>query len=100
MTSATTPAPGNNSNEVFWLFRISFYYYSVIGLVTMMIVSYIVSLITGGNTNYVDESLMVSWFRSQNYKKQPHENVATYKDLNGALNELVQKDEIEKNYSH
>lgn len=63
---------GEPHEEIFWLFRISFMYYSVIGFIVMMVVSQIVSLLTGGASQRIDEELLTPLFQSRAYKEQMH----------------------------
>lgn len=95
MVDATT----NNSHsivsedEIFWMFRISFWYYGLLGLIITIVVSYVVSLLTGGYTDELDERLLTPLFRSQRYKDQLEKNKANYKDIDTALIELNQLNE-------
>lgn len=74
LSNSTTPAthlPSAVGNpEVFWLFRLSFMYYALVGLVVMVIVSHIVSRLTGGSTQDIDESLLLPQFQSKDYKER------------------------------
>ncbi|XP_055697908.1 sodium-coupled monocarboxylate transporter 1-like [Phlebotomus papatasi] len=55
------------SEDVFWLFKIPFVYYSLIGLVINLLTSYIVSLLTGGNT-VEDQGLLAPFLRDKTIK--------------------------------
>lgn len=93
-TTAAAP-PFTDSGEIFWLFRISFYYYAVIGFLTVIIVSYPVSLLTGGFDNELDESLLTPLFRSKRYKAQMKNDGVPYKGVNEAMTELVRHNDVE-----
>lgn len=94
MTDVPIPDPAlNNKAEVFWLFRISFLYYSLIGFVTLLLVAYPVSILTGGYEAELDESLLTPLFRSKRYKEQQKRNDAQYRDLGTALQELRTQNE-------
>lgn len=62
-TTATT------IEETFWLFRISFMYYSFIGLMVVIIVGYPVSLMTSDDS-ILDERLLTPFMRSKEYKEK------------------------------
>lgn len=53
-----TRTESNEVDDIFWLFRISFIYYSTIGFLTTMIVGYIISALTGGFHQQIDERLL------------------------------------------
>lgn len=55
------------SEEVFWAFRISFMYFSFIGLIIVFVVGYPVSLMTS-NDSILDERLLTPFMRSKEYK--------------------------------
>lgn len=55
--------------EGFWLFRISFMYYSFIGLMVVIIVGYPISLLTSDDS-IVDERLLTPFMRSKEYKEK------------------------------
>lgn len=88
MTSNTHPLV--EQDEILWVFRISFWYYGLLGFVITFVVSYVVSLLTGGYDDELDESLLSPMFRSQRYKDQMKQNNAEYKDIDTALNVLRQ----------
>lgn len=50
------------NEEVFWLFRISFMYLSMIGCLTVFMVSYPISLLTQAN-EVIDETLLAPFLR-------------------------------------
>lgn len=52
-------------DETFWLFRISFMYYTLIGCATVWIVSYSISLLTEQN-EILDENVLAPFMRKQN----------------------------------
>lgn len=52
--------------EEFWLFRISFMYFSFIGFIVVFLVGYPVSLMTSDNS-IVDERLLTPFMRSKEY---------------------------------
>lgn len=71
-TELTSANVQNNSQDtecedVFWLFKIPFVYYSLIGLVINLLTSYIVSLLTGGNT-VEDQRLLAPFLRNKTNK--------------------------------
>lgn len=80
-------------DEIFWMFRISFWYYGLLGLIIMVVVSYVVSILTGGYSDELDERLLTPLFRSQRYKDQLKENEAQYKNIDTALRELNQQND-------
>lgn len=84
--------------EIFWLFRISFMYYSVIGFVTCIVVAQVVSLMTGGASQQIDESLLTPLFQSKAFKEQmmKKENEARYTTIDQMLIEMTKlnKDSI------
>lgn len=53
-------------DEVFWLFRISIMYYTLIGCATVWIVSYPISLLTQTDNEIVDENLLAPFLRRKN----------------------------------
>lgn len=57
-------------DEGFWLFRISFMYFSFIGLLVVMIVGYPVSLITCDDNSILDERLLTPFMRSKEYREK------------------------------
>lgn len=74
--------------EVFWLFRISFMYYSVIGFIIMMVVSTIASSLTGGAKEAVDENLLTPLFQSKKFKERANQLQTKYAGINEALAEM------------
>lgn len=77
-------------DDIFWLFRISFMYYAVIGITVTIAVSHVVSLLTGGAKQHVDESLLTPLFQSQKYKEQQQRkrNETKYVTIDQMLIEL------------
>ncbi|XP_037034061.1 sodium-coupled monocarboxylate transporter 2-like [Bradysia coprophila] len=56
-------------DEGFWLFRISFMYFSLIGFITVIVVGYPVSLLTADDS-ILDERLLTPFMRSKEYKEK------------------------------
>lgn len=65
----TTPMPITPQEEIFWAFRISVMYYSLIGLIVVFLVGYPVSLITSDDS-VLDERLLTPFMRSEEYKEK------------------------------
>ncbi|GAB0091925.1 hypothetical protein DMENIID0001_068400 [Sergentomyia squamirostris] len=72
----------NSSEDVFWLFRISFVYYGLIGLCVNLLVSYLASLLTGGNV-IKDERLLAPFLRKH------IKSVKTNQELNMQKENLI-----------
>lgn len=89
-------------NEVFWLFRISFMYYSVIGFLVTLIVSQIVSLLTGGASQKIDESLLTPLFQSREFKEKNLQkmNETKYVTIDRMLIELTKQNHNNNNSQH
>lgn len=62
----------SKDDEIFWLFRISFMYYSFIGFIITIFVAQLVSLLTDGAAQNIDESLLTPLFQSQKYKDEQY----------------------------
>lgn len=61
--------------EIFWAFRISFMYFSFIGIIVVILVGYPVSLITATENDAVlDERLLTPIMRSKEYKERERLN--------------------------
>lgn len=76
--------------EAHWIFRISFMYYSLIGLIIMFLVAYPISLLTGGTEN-LDETLLTPCMRSKAYKvnaKDKRKVVSEYIEVNLILSDV------------
>lgn len=97
-TPATTLPSIVASAEVFWLFRLSFMYYALMGLIVMVIVSHITSRLTGGASQDLDESLLLSHFQSKEYKERmsKRRNTAEYTEVNQTAVELKELTQQEK----
>lgn len=67
--TATTTATAIVHEEGFWLFRISFMYYSFIGFLIVIFVGYPVSLFTADDS-ILDEILLTPFMRSKEYKEK------------------------------
>ena len=61
------------ADEEFWLFRISFMYFSLIGFILVIAVGYPVSLITADDS-VLDERLLAPFLRSKEYKEKERLN--------------------------
>ncbi|GAB0091924.1 integral component of membrane [Sergentomyia squamirostris] len=72
----------NSSEDSFWLFRISFVYYGLIGLSVNLMVSYLASLLTGGNV-IIDERLLAPFLR------KPIKRFRTNQELNMQKENLI-----------
>lgn len=59
--------------EVFWAFRISFMYFSLIGLLVFILVGYPVSLMTSDDS-VLDEKLLTPIMRSKEYREKERLN--------------------------
>ncbi|XP_022915695.2 sodium-coupled monocarboxylate transporter 2-like [Onthophagus taurus] len=62
-------------NDVFFLFKITYYYYSLIGVLTVIIVGMIVSWITKNEKEEVDENLITPWMRWAIVKKEKYKSI-------------------------
>lgn len=91
----TVPIP---ENEIFWPFRISFMYYSLVGLIIMLIITQIVSSLTGGSTQEIDENLLISYFQSKKFKEEKkRSNSAKYKEVQQSeAIEMIKKTETKE----
>lgn len=67
-------------DEGFWMFRISFMYFSFIGFITSILVGYPVSLITSDDT-ILDERLLTPFMRSKEYKEKERRFEAEYSQI-------------------
>lgn len=74
-------------DEVPALFRISFMYYTLIGVFIVFIVGYPISLLTGGNV-ITDERLLTPFVRSKNYQEKKFKQNCEYAEIDQALKEL------------
>lgn len=63
-------AAEHSKQQVFWLFRFSFMSYSVIGFVVAMLVGQMVSWLTGGAAQQIDENLLIPFFQSSEFKRR------------------------------
>lgn len=62
-SASNQPDPSEiEPDTTFWLFRISFMYYTFIGVMVVFLVGYPVSILTGGNV-VQDERLMTPFLR-------------------------------------
>lgn len=98
-TTPASPLPSIvTSAEVFWLFRLSFMYYSLTGLIVMVVVSHIASWLTGGASQDLDESLLLSQFQSGEHEERmrKRENKAEYTEVNQTALELKELTQQEK----
>ncbi|KAJ6647887.1 Sodium-coupled monocarboxylate transporter 2 [Pseudolycoriella hygida] len=57
-------------DEDFWLFRISFMYFSFIGLIVVIVIGYPISLVTYDDGSILDERLLTPFMRSKEYKSK------------------------------
>lgn len=57
-------------------------YYSLVGLVIMLVVAQVVSSFTGGYTQEIDENLLLSFCQSKKFKEEKKRlNSAKYKEV-------------------
>jgi solute carrier family 5 (sodium-coupled monocarboxylate transporter), member 8/12 len=84
-TSATTSIPVDNDLPA--IFQLSFMYYSLLGIIIMLVVGYPVSIWTGGNES-VDEILLTPLCRSKNYKEMQWKKDVQYNTIDQALTDL------------
>lgn len=74
-SSISSKLPVDNvSVDVFWLFKFSFMLYPLFGLTIATLVGQIVSLITGGAAQKIDQHLLIPFFQSEDFKKQVKRN--------------------------
>ncbi|XP_055701883.1 sodium-coupled monocarboxylate transporter 2-like [Phlebotomus papatasi] len=59
----------NDSEEIFWLFRVSYMYYALIGVFLGITSGYIASILTGGNT-IEDQRLLAPFLRRKPYAEE------------------------------
>lgn len=84
----------NPAENVFWLFRISFMLYSVIGFIVAMVVGQVVSWLTGGSSQPIDENLLIPFFQSNEFKQRMkrRENDTRYTTVDQMLIEMTKID--------
>lgn len=82
----------DSSDEVFWLFRISFMYYALIGVIVCFVVAYPVSILTGGMREF-DEILLTPFCRSKQYKIRMSKKDVHYEELDRTIVELKKIDD-------
>lgn len=88
-TPATTSADHEAKAEIFWMFRLSFMYYSLAGLIVMLIVSHIASRLTGGASQDLEECLLLPYFQSKEHKERMCKMIKTqYTKVNQHVVEL------------
>lgn len=58
----------DTNKPISWIFRINFQYFCIIGLIINITVSYIGSILTGGNTK-VDQKLLATFIRKKSLHK-------------------------------
>lgn len=73
----------DTEDDVPWVFRISFMYYSMIGCILVYIVGYPVSLLTGGN-KVKDQRLLATFIRKKSSNKLP-QNVEELRPLSDQI---------------
>ncbi|XP_059608151.1 sodium-coupled monocarboxylate transporter 2-like [Phlebotomus argentipes] len=73
-TITSFPQSSSDQEDIFWLFRISFVYYNLIGLFIGISVGYLTSILTGGNT-VEDQRLLAPFLR----RKAPTEEQISLK---------------------
>ncbi|XP_038107357.1 sodium-coupled monocarboxylate transporter 1 [Culex quinquefasciatus] len=93
MGNATIPAPTNSTvsqaeAELPVIFRVSFMYYSLIGLVLFLVVAYPVSLMTGGG-KVPDERLLTPWARRGARGGERNSFQMKVKEVDECLPELI-----------
>lgn len=71
-TIQTDPVANGSINGVFWLFRLSFMLYPVIGFVVSMVIGQVGSWLTGGTKQQIDENLLIPFFQSVEFKQRVH----------------------------
>jgi hypothetical protein len=77
----------NNDGDpesVYWLFRISFMYYSVIGTIIAMVVGYVVSLLTAEPDHFVDDKLLAPFMRRFN-PQRPKKEKDGFPDIHNVI---------------
>lgn len=77
-------------------------YYSVIGFLVTLIVSQIVSLLTGGASQKIDESLLTPLFQSREFKEKNLQkmNETKYVTIDRMLIELTKQNHNNNNSQH
>lgn len=84
--------------EIFWLFRISFMYYSLIGFLASALVAYVVSKFTGGCED-IDERLLAPYIRRGGNNEDKFSGKYEYNTVEFALKKVaVNGDDIEKEH--
>lgn len=87
---AHTNSSKNPSEKVFWLFRISFLLYSVVGFLVATVVGQVVSWLTNGAAQQIDENLLIPFFQSKEFKQRirRRENDTKYVTIDQMLVEM------------
>lgn len=55
-------------SQIPWLFKINFTYYTLIGVIILVLVGYPISLLTGKTTD-LNEALLAPFLRTKKYKR-------------------------------
>lgn len=75
--------------------------YSLIGFIVSMIVGQVVSWMTGGSSQKIDEQLLIPFFQSANYKlRQACANETKYVTIDQMLIEMMQMKTSSREYEH
>lgn len=95
------PMVNGTNNGVFWLFRISFMLYPVIGFAVSMVIGQAMSWLTGGHQQQIDEHLLLPFFQSAEFKERQRrrqrqqENSTRYTTIDQMLVEMMKKEKEE-----
>lgn len=76
-----------------WVYRISFYYYGLLGCTVTFVIGVVVSLLTGGRNQKVDRDLLSPVI----YCMLPEEQKYDYKTVEHAMRVLVKNTKDEEN---
>lgn len=82
----------DSKQRVFWLFRISFMCYATIGFIVSLVVGQVVSWLTGGATQQIDENLLIPFFQSDEFKERMNRKPETrYVTIDQMLIEMTKR---------
>lgn len=89
---ASQKSATNLSDDVFWLFRITFMCYATIGFLVSTVVGQVVSLLTGGASQQIDENLLIPFFQSAEFKQRMRRKPETrYVTIDQMLVEMTKR---------